>query len=368
VAILDKIENTANGITTTVTVTAQGITSTVTDYYNQGIVFYNQQRENAVEKGNVFVATANRPVNQLLDYTETIVNRILPPETPYPPLEGSDEEEDEKEPYEETSDQDINDDGEAFSIDTTDAVNSRLASNPLPRIRQMGTGVSKRLHNVAMSKLQNINLRTQAQIESLTHVVNLIQYAADYIDLDGKTKTIKDNVSHVHNYIEEKKEEANARYVNPAREIIEQQTADIKEQGIRSVVAVVSTIAHLTEVIRRQIANNVPNLTKLQAHLREITSRTKEAILKLNGPELSNYISMVRDKYKLALHSIIELTSTYIPAKVIENFPILAHLSSSLSTWKQSLTTRLPLDHVQYTKNEEIIYQSDPPSDGYEKS
>jgi len=224
----------------------------------------------------------------------------------------------------------------------------------------MGSGVSKRLQNVALSKLQNINFRTQAQIESLTYVVDLIQYAADYIDLDGKTKTIKDNVSNVHNFIEVKKEEANTKFVIPAREIIEQQTADIKDMGIRSVVAVVSTIAHVTEVIRRQIENKVPNLSKLQDHLREITNRTKQSILKLNGPELSNYIALVREKYRVALHSLVELTSAYNPAKVIENFPILAHLSSNLYTWRQSITTRFPLEQIQYTKTEETVIQTNP--------
>jgi len=324
VAILDKIETTATGITTK-----------VSDYYNQGVDYYTNTKESAVETGKSLVANANRPVNQLLDITETLVNKLLPPELPVPPLD-SDEDHEEKEL-------------EPLEIDFVEQIpddegDSRLTSNPLPRIKQMSTGVSKRLHNAAMSKLQNVNIRTQQQIDSMSYVVDLIQYAAEYIDLDGKTKVFKENATNVQHYFEEKRDEATHKLVIPAKEIIEQQTADIKEQGIKAVVTVVATIAHATEVVRRQVTNKVTSVAKLQVHLKEITARTKEAVLKLKGAELADYLEVVRETYRHALHSIIELTSTYTPTKLLESVPLLLQLTSSLSTWKHSLTARLALD------------------------
>jgi len=320
VAILDKIETTTTDISTK-----------VSDYYNQ-------KKETAVETGKVLIASANRPVNQILDITETLVNKILPPEVPVPPID-SDEDFEGKEPIECDSGE------ESEPADIVEFENdSRLASNPLPRIKRIGTGVSKRLQHAAMVKLQNVNFRTQQQIDAMAHVVDLIQYAAEYIDLDGKTKALKE----VKQYFDEKKEEATMKFVIPAKEIIEQQTADIKEHSIKVVVTVVASIAHVTEVLRINITKKVPAVAKLQENLRIITARTKEAILKLKEPERASYLSAVRETYKQALHSIIELTSTYTPTKLLESVPMLLQLTTSLSNWRVSLAARLASHDPNY--------------------
>jgi hypothetical protein len=322
VAILDKIETTASDISTK-----------VSDYYNQ-------KKETAVETGKVLVATANRPVNQLLDITETLVNKILPPEVPVPPID-SDEDFDEKEPIECESGE------ESEPVEIEFENDARLTSNPLPRIKRIGTGVSKRLQHAALVKLQNVNFRSQQQIDAMAHVVDLIQYAADYIDIDGKTKALME----AKQYFEGKKEEATMKFVIPAKEIIEQQTADIKEHSIKVVVTVVATIAHVTEVLRINITKKVPAVAKLQENLRIITARTKEAILKLKEPERASYLSAVRETYKQALHAIVELTSTYTPTKLLESVPMLLQLTTGLSNWRDSLAARLaspePVDTYQ---------------------
>jgi len=48
------------------------------------------------------------------------------------------------------------------------------------------TKISKRLHNVAMSKLHNLSLRTPDRLNTMNHCVDLISYAANYLD-----KTVK---------------------------------------------------------------------------------------------------------------------------------------------------------------------------------
>jgi len=329
VAILDKIETTASDISTK-----------VTDYYNQ-------KKETAVETGKVLVASANRPVNQLLDITETLVNKILPPEVPVPPID-SDEDFDEKEPIECKSGE------ESEPVEIVEFENdARLTSNPLPRIKRIGTGVSKRLQHAALVKLQNVNFRTQQQIDAMAHVVDLIQYAADYIDIDGKTKVIKE----AKQYLEGKKEEATMKFVIPAKEIIEQQTADIKEHSIKVVVTVVASIAHVTEVLRINITKKVPAVTKLQENLRIITARTKEAILKLKEPERASYLSAVRETYKQALHAIVELTSTYTPTKLLESVPMLLQLTTGLTNWRDSLAARLA-SHDPNSETSEDTYSA----------
>jgi len=106
----------------------------------------------------------------------------------------------------------------------------------------------------------------------------------------------------------------------------------------------VATIAHVTEVVRQQVTNKVPSLSKLQSHLTDITKRTKEAVLQLKGQDLENYIHIVRDTYRTALRSILELTEAYTPTKLLQTMPILLQLSSLLTNWRLSLTTRLEQD------------------------
>jgi len=160
----------------------------------------------------------------------------------------------------------------------------------------------------------------------------------------------------VQHFFEEKREEATNKLFIPAKEIIEQQTADIKEQGTKAVVHVVASIAHVTEVVRRLVAKKVPSVTKLQAHLREITARTKAAVLKLKGHELAAYLTRVRDTYKQALHSILELTSTYVPTKLVETMPLLLQ---NLYNWKLSVTARLDIDEQYSEKTKTIDYSTE---------
>ena len=63
--------------------------------------------------------------------------------------------------------------------------------------------------------------------------------------------------------------------------MIEQRTSDVTSSGIRCVIAVVTAITHATNIVRRQIMNNVPDLNQLQNSLGELTERTKQAVTRL---------------------------------------------------------------------------------------
>jgi len=262
---------------------------------------------------------ANKPVNQVLDYTEAVVNSILPPELELEPI-------------------DIHEDvpvdaNESKDVPTDLADPNRLTANPLPRIVSLGGGVSKRVKRVALSKLQNLSLRSPAEVNAMGYVVDLIQYTADYIDLDQKRQAIAGASENIQHFFEEKKEQT-AKFVYPVKEIIEAKTQDLKEQSVRSVVSIVSSIAHATEVVRRHFIGQVPDLPQLQQNLAHITERTKNIVSNLKEPQLSQYLAYVRSSYHTALEALVNLTQAYTPAS-------LHNIDTNLQSWRESLFSRL---------------------------
>jgi len=282
--------------------------------------------------GSIGVNYTNKPINQLLDVTESVVDSILPPELELEPLDI----------HEETSQADP-------STEKTPTPQERLEANPLPRIKQLGGGVSKRVKRVALAKLQNLNFRTPSQTNAMGYVVDLIQYTADYIDIDQKRQALKGVGDNLQQFFEEKKEQT-AKFVSPAREIIEKQTADIEEQSVKAVVSIVSSIAHTTEVVRRQFAGQLPDYNQLQSNLAQITARAKESILKLKEPQLSEYIAYVRSTYSSALESLLNVTNAYTPA--LSALPFYASVDGHLQSWRDSILARITYHPVSANPNE----------------
>jgi len=104
----------------------------------------------------------------------------------------------------------------------------------------------------------------------------------------------------------------------------------------------VSSITHTTEVVRRQFAGQVPDLSQLQANLAQITTRTKEAILSLPEPQLRAYVAYVRSMYTYALESLLNLTYAYTPV-ALSTHPLFASIDAQLQSWRYSLLSRLNL-------------------------
>jgi hypothetical protein len=103
---------------------------------------YQEKKGEAVTQGLHLVQGANKQVHQLLDITESLVDKILPPDMEFE--------------Y-----QEVSADGVAIDIVKVD----KGEGNPLPRVTALGTGLPKRLKAVALSKIGTFDIRNATQIE-----------------------------------------------------------------------------------------------------------------------------------------------------------------------------------------------------------
>jgi len=137
--------------------------------------------------------------------------------------------------------------------------------------------------------------------------------------------------------------------VQPAKKLVEERTAEIKDSAQRTTVAVVASIAHATEVVRRQIGARTANLpvnetrAELQRRLTEVIDRTKAYTNSLNEAQLKEYIATVRAQSGAALASLINVINSSSSSS------LRAHLSQSLLSWSNSLATRLGYQIVPVT-------------------
>jgi len=273
---------------------------------------YQEKREEAVNQGKQLVVEANKQVNSLLDITEALVDKILPPDMEFE--------------YQEISG------GSDSSDEGTETDLERLEANPLPRVTAFGLGVPKRIKAVAWSKIRTMDLSSAAQIEALAYVIDLIQYAADrYIDVDGIQRAgvaVKEKVG-------ENLEAVNVSFISPVKEIIDKHTEDIKSVGVKTVVGVVATIAQAVEVVRRQLLYRFgPTGHKLQEELASYTVAAKNAVSTMKDSDLVAYIEVVKENSLATLTKIVELLNTYAPVHITQKLP-------SLLSWSESINQRL---------------------------
>jgi len=286
-AILDKIEN-----------TAYGISSTASNYYYQSSEFYNYQKERAWEGTHSVINAANRPVHYLLDYTESILDHILPPQQePITPVEV-----------------DTDDDSFADSTEVDNHNNTTIVlETPLNRIKRITVSVPQRL----AEKL--IPLQT----ETIGYATEILKYSYEMVDVDGKKILLYENAVAVQKRFDEKKDDI-IRMVTPAIEILERQTADIKDISVKAIVTALSAITHVTEILRRQLVGTVIDPSILHEHLTEVTNLTKSAIIKLKEHELATYVQKFKETAFVTIQSLVDLTYDYTPEKLI---PLLTQLS-----------------------------------------
>jgi len=89
-------------------------------------------------------------------------------------------------------------------------------------------------------------------------------------------------------------------------------------------VTSVAAIAHVSEIISRQLTGRVLDSEKLHAHLTEVTNLTKIAISKLKEKELSGYIQKFKETSQVTIQALIDITYAYTPEKFV---PLLDQLS-----------------------------------------
>jgi len=256
------------------------------------------------------VLEATKQANQLLDMTEQLVDSILPPAMEF-------------------EFQELNDSTE--SEEDVKGVGERLTENPIPRAAALGLDVPKRLKAAALTKIRIIDLKSPTQLESVAYVVDLIQYAADYVDLEGQKKIIQHAGENLKGIVGENINALNTNFVHPVKEIIDKHTADITVPGVRVVVGVVASIAQAVEVVRRQLYRRFGSREKLQEELATITVSTKQAISSMTEHDLVKYIQAVKENTNRALSKILELMSTYAPASVTQHLPRLVEWSESIN-------------------------------------
>lgn len=282
VAILDKIENTASDIS-----------QKVTNYKDQ-----------AIETSKNIIQTANRPVHQLLDYTEALLDHILPHYPPEPEIITVEPEDDQ--------------DGETF----LEYSETQHISDPITRMKRMTIGVPRRITTLAYEKL------TPLQSDTVAYAVALLRNAYEKVNIEEKKTMLYENAALVHKYLDDKKEEA-TKLFTPAKEILEQQTADIKDKTMKGLVTAVSSIAHVSEILRRQLIGRVIDQDKLHAHLEEVTRLTKMGLLKLKDNELKDYINKFQQTSRTTIQSLIDLTYAYTPEQLTPLVEQLSNLSNS---------------------------------------
>jgi hypothetical protein len=258
-----------------------------------------------------------RPFNSLLDVTESIVNKILPPS--------------------------LQDGNQPPKSDDAEAQKSVIA-----RATNLGNNVSTR----AVAKLRSINFRSPQEIAEMTHVVDLIQYASQFIDVEAQKTRIQNAVDASKSAIEQVKATTEAKFdavvsgakaaietAQPVKKLIEDRTAEIKDGAQRTTVAVVASIAHSTEILRRKIGSGVSQLdvngtrAQLQQRLTEVIERTKAYTDSLNEAQLKEYMTNVSVQSASALASLLNIINS--------SSSLRAQVTDHLLSWTNSLASRL---------------------------
>eukprot|EP01127_Copromyxa_protea_P006225 TRINITY_DN1603_c0_g1_i1.p1 TRINITY_DN1603_c0_g1~~TRINITY_DN1603_c0_g1_i1.p1 ORF type:complete len:240 (-),score=59.49 TRINITY_DN1603_c0_g1_i1:31-750(-) len=211
--------------------------------------------------------------------------------------------------------------------ETVNVVSVDQGANPLPRVTALGVELPKRLKAAALSKIRTIDLRSATQVEALTYVIDLIQYAADYIDVEQQKRVLLQAGEAV-------KEKVGEGLVSPIKEVIDKHTEDIKTTGVKTVVGVVASIAQAVEVVRRQLFLHLAPSQKLQEELASYTVAAKNAIASMKDTDLVNYINLVKENTHATLTKLVELLNTYAPTHLTQSIP-------SLVKWTESINQRL---------------------------
>jgi len=147
------------------------------------------------------------------------------------------------------------------------------------------------------------------------------------INWEDTTKVLYENAVSVHNYLDEKKDTV-TELIQPAREILEKHTEDIKDKSVKALVTSLTAISHVTELVKRQLLGRIPDSEYIHYHLEQVTRRTKDLILSLSDFERNVYTQKVKTIVSSTLRSVLRMTYAYTPDQLI---PIFLQLSNLLS-------------------------------------
>jgi len=140
-----------------VTSTAEGYAKNVSDKVS-GVSEFLVDQKNQIISGEA--------VDKLLDKTETFLDSFLPPD---------------------------------FQVDEVEIDVKPEPETALQKASAIGYKLPTRIKRLAQIKVESwktLNVRSTEQIESFSFVVDLIQYAADYLDFEHKKEVVETQVAH----------------------------------------------------------------------------------------------------------------------------------------------------------------------------
>lgn len=294
--------------------TATDLVNNTTNY----IVDTKQAVLNIPQKSyQIFV---DRPIEQLLDSIEVLMNKLLPP---------------------------------TFPVETVSIPSDETELTKYSRICTIGYEVPKRLVNLAQQKYPQLHL-TEEQLQSFAFLVDLIQYAVDTIDsqgrqvinkannavVDGKQK-VESKLSDLSSAIREKSNSVNTNYVSPIKVAIEEGLAEIQNSDLKTYAGVMATIAHASELAKRQLYMKLGDPQNLLNELKNYLDSSKKMITNFDKTDISNLLASLKSNASLALTHILTLISNYAPKDLIEKLPSLANISLKIENWRLTIEQRL---------------------------
>jgi len=176
--------------------------------------------------GKSYEVLVDRPLEQLLERLEELLDRFLP---------------------------------QTFDVEKVDASKLKDQSK-IQRATHLGMEVPKRIVNLAQHKYQTLQL-TEDQLPGFAFLIDLIQYSVEQIDLNAKkaqasevyatakTRILegKDRVSGIvqdgKTKVEERLGDVNEQYVSPLKNIIEKRLEEIKQSDLRTYAGVMAALS-----------------------------------------------------------------------------------------------------------------------------
>jgi len=121
---------------------------------------------------------------------------------------------------------------------------------------------------------------------------------------------------------------------------VEQEISDV-DQELKSTIGIVASVAHATELARRQLVMRLGDPQKLMEEFKSYTQATKKSILAISTSDLSSYVTNVRVYATQVLSSVLSLLSAYVPVEGLESLPTAESIRNNLTKWKISIDERL---------------------------
>ncbi|XP_013784314.1 perilipin-2-like [Limulus polyphemus] len=179
------------------------------------------------------------------------------------------------------------------------------------RIGHLSSKMKKRLHNRAMEKFQNIQMRSQETVSKLYFTVDLIQYARDNIqdDVNQKFHSTIDNVQKNASWLWEElnRNESEEIAANSSQKTVGQQAVSIARRLTKQLVNTYTGLATTFQTFPAALQENIAFAQKYSLHLHNQLTRIK------NLNEISTVmLTEFRHNLKILETSILNMLNNFL--------------------------------------------------------